>query len=288
MPQDGRADLHLHTTASDGTCSVHERAEQASDVGLEAIAITDHDTISNQLSERTTTMAGVKVVTGVEVRADMCDTKIEILGYFVDPSDEELQSVLERVREFRHGRNRELVAALNDTAGLGWDYEELAAATDSLVGRPYFAEELVDAGIVGDIQSAFDEYLAAEAECFVEMERLGYQRVIDAIHHAGGVASLAHPGRVRADVQTVEAMVETLVDSGLDAIEVPYPYGTVRSSDYAAVGVEDASAWAEACGLLVSGGSDCHGPGSGKYRIGDRTIDEPALEALRSEAAQYQ
>lgn len=103
---------------------------------------------------------------------------------------------------------------------LKWDYDELVAATDSFVGRPYFADELVETGVVEDVQSAFDEYLTAEAECFVEMERLEYQRVIDVIYHAGGFASLAQPAVRSPDEQTVEGMVKTLADPGLDTIEV--------------------------------------------------------------------
>jgi predicted metal-dependent phosphoesterase TrpH len=98
------------------------------------------------------------------------------------------------------------------------------------------------------------------------MERAPYDEVIEAVHEAGGITSLAHPGRIRSD--RVPEMVEELVDEGLEALEAWYPYGEIRSEDYANIGVKEAETLAEEHSLLKTGGSDCHGPGSGKFRIG--------------------
>lgn len=106
---EGVADLHVHTTASDGTATVDERVSDAQKQGLDVVAITDHDTIPSELHERRKTVSGIELVTGFEVRADLFDIKIEILNYYVDPSDDGVQSLLERVQEYRRDRNRRLV-----------------------------------------------------------------------------------------------------------------------------------------------------------------------------------
>lgn len=278
--ENGYADLHLHTTNSDGTSTVKERIEQAKERGLSAIAITDHDCIPTVLNSTRTLRDGVEVVTGVEIRADIFDTKIEILGYYIDPANDALNSVLERVRGYREKRNRKMVDRLTEVTGLDVTYESLNDSVDGTLGRPHLADLLIDEGFVDTVSEAFDEYLAEEGDVYVPMERVPYDEVIDAVHEAGGVASLAHPGRIRSD--RVPEMVEKLANNGLDAIEVWYPYGEVRSDEYSDIGVEDAEHLAEEYGLLKTGGSDCHGPGSGKFRIGEVTITEEQLLRLRS------
>jgi predicted metal-dependent phosphoesterase TrpH len=280
----GVADMHLHTTTSDGTATVSDRLTQAADRDLDTIAITDHDVVPDAVSERTTCRNGVELVAGVEVRADLFDTKVEILGHFVDPTDSTLQATLERAREFRVERNRTLVESVADETGLDVTHDSLAASVEGGLGRPHVADLLVEEGVIDSIGAAFEEYLGEEGVCFVPMERHPYQRVIDAIHSAGGVASLAHPGRIRASVEVVEEMVATLAEAGLDGIEVPYPYAGDRSEDYAAVGVEAAADLAEEYGLLSTGGSDCHGPGSGKFRIGDVRLTASEMAAIRDRA----
>lgn len=283
--RDGIADLHLHTTRSDGTATVDERVRAAGDEGLAAIAITDHDAIAPTLEDRIHTRDGVDVITGVEVRADVGGTKVEILGYYVDPGDAELQGLLDRAREFRRERNRALVANLASATGLDLSYERLTSDVDGELGRPHLASVLVAEGVVPDVQAAFDRYLAKDGECFVPMERHDFESVVDAIHGAGGVSSLAHPGRIRASAEEVESIVEHLVDAGLDAIEVVYPYDDDRTDDYAAINVARARTLADDYDLLATGGSDCHGPNSGKHRIGSVRLSASTLERLRARAA---
>ncbi|WP_435183461.1 PHP domain-containing protein [Halobellus sp. EA9] len=282
---DGAADLHMHTPASDGTIGVDQRVTIAADRGLETIAITDHDVIDEWFETRSTTQQNVQVITGVEVRADLFDTKIEILGYFVDPNDPKLQTMLERARSFRIERNRKLVKNLSAFADLDLCYEALNAEVEGNLGRPHLAEVLIERGVVDSIGEAFEQYLAKEGEAFVPMERLGYKEVVETIHGSGGVCSLAHPGRIRSDTSTVEQMVETLANAGLDGIEVWYPYGSETSDEYADITEEDAAALAERYDLLKTGGSDCHGPKSGNFRLGEVQIPADALAALEEHAA---
>lgn len=276
------ADLHLHTTASDGTCSIPERVEQAVDRNLDAIAITDHDRIDDALTERVESRDGISLVTGVEIRADLFETKIEILGHFVDPNNNELLNVLSRAREFRRERNRQLVSNLAGATGVDLSYEALRSEADGTLGRPHLAERLVGEGVVGSIEEAFDSYLGTDAEPYVAMERLPYGTVLDSIHAAGGVASLAHPGRIRSE--RVPKMVDTLADAELDGIEVWYPYDTAGPDAYADIGITEADEIADEHNLLRIGGSDCHGPGSGKFRIGGTGVSGEQFELLREAA----
>jgi len=278
---EGVADLHMHTTASDGTLTVAERVALAEERSLSAIAITDHDTLSADLSEPVTTNGSVDVIAGVEVRADLFDTKIEILGYFLDPADEQLQELLARAREFRTRRNTELVERLARVADLDITYESLVDSVEGALGRPHLAEVLVEHGRVDSIQEAFDEYLARDGEVYVPMERLDASVVIETLHAAGGVTSLAHPGRIRADTAQVEQMVERLVELGIDGLEVWYPYGAVTAVDDLPITPDRALELAHCYDLIPTGGSDCHGPGSEKFRLGEVRVPGETVDALK-------
>jgi predicted metal-dependent phosphoesterase TrpH len=269
----GGADLHMHTTASDGTSTIQQRLSQADDRNLVAIGITDHDIIDETVTERFDDSGGLLLVTGVEVRAGLFDTKVELLGYFVDPSNERLRNVLMTARNYREQRNRQLAATLTDVTGHSFRYADVAESTDGMPGRPHFARTLVEYGVTNSVSQAFEEYLGPHGDAYVPMDRLPYERVIDAIHDADGLVSLAHPGRIRSE--QIPAIVDALADAGLDAIEVWYPYGSDPN-----ITVEHAAALAEEHGLLKTGGSDCHGPESGKFRIGTVQTPVPAFDNL--------
>lgn len=126
--------------------------------------------------------------------------------------------------------------------------------------------------------------VANNGNAFVPMERVPAPEVIDAIQGAGGVVSLAHPGRIRGE--SIISIVDELVEAGLDGIEVQYPYDSAPTEGYADVSVEDAAKIAEEHGLLKTGGSDCHGPDSGKFRLGEVRVPEAQLNRLRARADQ--
>lgn len=283
---EGVADLHTHTTASDGTSTVSERVEQASERGLEAVAVTDHDRIPDELDERSRTVEGVELITGVEVKAEVRDTKVEILGYYVDPSAEELNGLLRRVRRYREERNRKVTERFVEATGIETSYEEMCERADGGLGRPHFARLLVEEGFVDTVSEAFDEYLGEDGDVYLPSEKVGYASAVRAVHEAGGVASLAHPGRIDidndADEGGVPAMVEEMAQNGLDGIEVWYPYGDISSGRGSDVGVEDALELAAEHDLLRTGGSDCHGEGSEKFRIGDVRVPAGDLRRLRA------
>jgi len=282
MTEAPEADLHLHTTTSDGTCTVADRVRQATERDLDAIAITDHDRIPQELTSRHERRGQCTAITGTEVRADYEGVKVEILGYFLDPDVETLVDTLATARRYRRERNRRLVERLTDETGLDLSYDRLAESVEGSLGRPHLADRLVEEGVVDDIGTAFDRYLGSDGSAYVPMERVPYGTVIDAIHEADGIASLAHPGRIRSD--RVPEIVADLASAGLDAIEVQYPYGGSGPDAYADVDAEAAASLAATHDLLETGGSDCHGPGSGKFRIGEVGVDAQALAALRAAA----
>jgi predicted metal-dependent phosphoesterase TrpH len=270
----------MHTTASDGKSGVDDRIEQAHRQDLDAIAITDHDCISEDLSEPTQRYDGLEVITGVEIKADIFETKVEILGYYVDANSDKLTELLEEVRGYREERNKRMTQNFIDETGIDTSYEDLKSSIDGQLGRPHFARLLVKEGVVDSVSEAFDKYLADSGPIYVPTERASTERVIGAIRGAGGVASLAHPGRI--DTNRVPEMIDEMSEEGLSGIEVWYPYGELSQERASGFGVEDASRLAEEHGLVRTGGSDCHGEGSDKFRIGDVRVPRDSLESLRS------
>lgn len=277
------ADLHMHTTASDGTDTLEERIKDAEDKELNAIAITDHDTINEELKDRVFTAEnGVEVITGAEIKCEVQGSKIEILAYFIDPEEKNIQQLFEELSKKREERMEKFVENLNEAHGLGLKLEEILAKAEGNVGRPHLAEVLVDKEIVNSSQEAFDMFIGEEHDEYVEVDKISAGEVIGAVHRNGAVASLAHPGRSLSRKE-VDRKVSTLVDKGIDAVEVKYTYEDKREKNSYDVnfGREKASKLAEKFNLLKTGGSDCHGSGSDKYLLGGVKIPYSWIEALK-------
>ena len=244
-------DLHLHTTASDGRLSPAQLVARARASGLTTIAVTDHDTVAAiaEASE-VARAAGIRVVPGIEVTAVDEGRDVHMLGYFFDPRSETLASVLEHQRALRVSRVREIGARLA-ALGMVIDVESVllaaAARPGSSVGRPQVARELVRAGYVASVQDAFDKWLATGRPAFITRTGPRPAAIVDAIHEAGGIASMAHPGVTNRD-----ELIGPLAEHGLDAIEVYH-------SDHSVEDQQHYQLIAKRRNLLVSGGSDFHG-----------------------------
>jgi 3',5'-nucleoside bisphosphate phosphatase len=247
-------DLHLHTTASDGRLSPAQLVARAKASGLTTIAVTDHDTVAG-IAEATevAAAAGIRVVPGIEVTAVDDERDVHMLGYFFDPGSTTLATVLERQRALRVSRVREMGVRLAEL-GLPIDVESVllaaAARPGSSVGRPQVARELVRAGYVASVQEAFDKWLATGRPAFINRTGPSPATIVDAIHEAGGIASMAHPGVTRRD-----ELIGPLADHGLDAIEVYH-------SDHSPEDQQQYQLIAYRRNLLVTGGSDFHGDDS--------------------------
>jgi 3',5'-nucleoside bisphosphate phosphatase len=269
-PTSGRADLHLHTTHSDGSYTPAQVIDLARRSGLAAVAITDHDTLDGVAPARAAaTGSGVEVVPAVEITAEHHGKELHLLGYFVRTDDGPLQSALGGLREHRVRRFWDMVERLRG-CGVSVDEEELKRwAGTGVLGRRNLAEFLVSTGRAGTVREAFTRYLADGGRAEVAKVRLPVAEAIAAVRGAGGVASWAHP----ASDCTGEALAE-LRALGLGAVEVEYP--NLRPARK-----RQLRGWAQELGLAVSGGSDCHGPDHAGRAPGACSVTAEELESLR-------
>lgn len=248
-----RVDLHIHTTASDGTASPAQAVATAKELGLAAIAITDHDSVSGVAKAQGEGQAlGVEVIAGIEISADYQGNKAHILGYFIDPSSEALRPALDWAVNEREERNRIIVASL---AADGFDIsiEALAAAyPDSVLGRPHMAEHLMKKGYVSSVKEAFDKYLGEGRPYYRGKRRIPMDQAVALIGQAGGIASLAHPLQYGYDGAALERFIATAKSVGCAALEAYYSEHSPREQAWL---LETAARY----GLGVSGGSDYHG-----------------------------
>lgn len=279
------ADLHMHTTASDGSDSVEERVSQADEEGLDVIALTDHDAINAELNERfyVDEETGVTVVTGAEIKCEVQDTGIEILSYFLDPESEEVNNLLERNSDLRDQHIRDMIGNLNEELDYNLTVDEVFEHVEGNPGRPHIAralaeaEEVEDAGVEDD---AFELYIGEDCPAYIPTPKQDAEKVINTVLEEGGVPVLAHPGR---DLERAEAeeIVGELVDYGLQGIEVMYSWDHKRQNSYEIHFGETLSEdLADEYGLLRTGGSDCHGSGSDKYLIGSVRLSNSQVRNL--------
>jgi hypothetical protein len=218
--------------------------------------VTDHDTVAAVAAVRAAaTRAGIEMIAGIEITAIHAGKDIHVLGYFFDASDPELATFLTEQRASRRRRVTEILERL-DALGVSVEGSPLLAGfaieADASVGRPLVAQALVAAGHATDVADAFDRYLATGRPAFVSRVGPSVHEVVRRVALARGVSSLAHPGKMEND-----ELVRGFVRDGLDAIEVHHP-------DHDAAAVARYQALASSAGLLVTGGSDYHGPGSGR------------------------
>lgn len=269
-------DLHLHTTASDGLSTPDALVREAAAAGLRTIAVTDHDTVAGVTAAAAAAMrAGLTSVPGIEMTASAAGRDLHILGYYLDIDDVGLLAFLAARRDERRAR---VVAIGERLRAIGAPVDlasilDVPAASGRALGRPAVARALVAAGFAADISDAFHRYLAEGRPAFVVRPGVPPADVITRIHDAGGLASLAHPGKMHVDT-----LVPAFVAAGLDAIEVYHP-------DHTPDDTARYLAMAHAHGLLVTGGSDYHGPGSGRTSgLGSVTLPADAFAALETRA----
>jgi predicted metal-dependent phosphoesterase TrpH len=270
LARPSRADLHIHTTASDGAYTPEQVVELARRSGLAAIAITDHDTLAGAATARELSLRGLQVVVGVEVTAEIDAAEVHVLGYFVDDADESLNLALTGLRAHRRERFHAMADRLRGCGASITEDALVAADANRALGRRTLANLLCDHGHVGSVREAFARYLADGGPADVPKERLPFDEALRLIRGAGGAACLAHP---RATLTFLE--LKALRDRGLQAVEAEYP--THRASR-----TRELREWAAALEMAVTGGSDCHGPEPLHRGIGSRTITMGELDFLRT------
>lgn len=275
-----KIDLHVHSTASDGTCEPEEIARLAAETGLSAFAVTDHDTVSGYWrAAKAGEALGLEVVPGIEISTKYGGA-VHILGYYIDPASEKLAPVLDWVVHDRDERNRKM-AELMAADGLPVSYEEMHRRFGQVIGRPHFAELLVELGLARDTQDAFDRFVEKGQRYYLPRNFLSIERSIEIIIQSGGVAVLAHPFQYKRDDAGLRELIEHCMESGLRGMECRYSGYSPEQSGYL-------EQLAEEYGLIKTGGSDFHGGNKPHIRLGSGTggLDVPYeyLQRLREAA----
>lgn len=257
-----KIDLHVHSTASDGTCTPTELVALARDAGLCAFAITDHDNIDG-IAEGIAAAegTGIEVIPGVELSCDHEGQEVHMVGLYINPEHEELAEKLARFRYLRESRNERMVELL---AKEGFDitFEKLLAENpDCVITRGNIAKYLVDHGCVKDRATVFAKYLGDGCKCYVEREKITPGEAVALIHRAGGLAFLAHPLLYHMSPEALRQLLTELKADGLDGFEAIY-------STYQPGDERNMKKLAAELDLMISGGSDFHGSNKPLIHLG--------------------
>jgi predicted metal-dependent phosphoesterase TrpH len=271
-------DLHTHSDESDGTFTPSEVVRRAAELGLDVVALTDHDTTAGlEEAGEAAREVGVELVPGVEFSAEYQATSIHVLCYWMDASNEELQTELQRLRDDRFRRGEMMIEKLQ---ALGFDisFERVVEiAGGGNIVRPHVAQAMVEAGIVADEAEAFDRYIADGGPAHVPKHALDPLDAVDLIGRAGGVCVLAHPGMWGDQTSVPDDLIAAMAERGMVGLEVDH---TDHTPEQRAV----YRAMAERLGLVATGGSDCHGTRYDPIRLGSSLCDPEQFAALRARA----
>ncbi len=265
----------MHTTYSDGNFSPFELIKKVKDLNIDIISITDHDS-TNAIEEAITIGKdlGVEVIPGVEISTDVEDKEVHLLGYFLDIHSSELKKYLSFFRDERIERAKRMIKKLNN---LDFDItidDVLEVTNGSAIGRPHVALAMMNKGIVNDFYEAFQKYLRDGGPAYERKIHISPQSALKLINDAGGLSFIAHPGHLK------ESILMTLINSGIDGIEVTHPsHNDYQKKFYR--GIVN-----QYC-LLESGGSDFHGgkkddeSNLGRYLLNPKYLQEMRQQLIR-------
>jgi hypothetical protein len=270
------ADLHIHTTASDGKLTPAQVVALAKEKGFSAMAIADHDSISGIKEALDAGSAhGVEVLPCVELSTLYKGGEVHILGYFIDWRSHKLKEKLDEIMDRRTERARQMVEKL-DKMGLDvtWD-DVVAQAGSSFVGRPHIARVLLEKGYIKEIKEAFTEnYIGNGGKAYVERYEISPEEAIELVRETGGIAVLAHPGFFKKNVKMDDFDIRYLAGKGLQGVEVWHTKHTEED-------VQRYKAVAESLNLAITGGSDCHGGNTGEILMGKIKLPYTYVEKLK-------
>ncbi|MDB6029052.1 MAG: hypothetical protein JWM68_5275 [Verrucomicrobiales bacterium] len=268
------ADLHLHTSFSDGTYSPEELVGHGHRYRLTAMALTDHDTVEGCERMGVACKAvGIEFIPGTELTAELYSDELHVLGYFLDIHSPKLLAEIVKFQQGRQERIYEMVARLNAHKIPLKAEDVFKLANCRSPGRPHVGRALVKAGFCTSMDEAFERFLKRNRPAYVPKTKISAVQAIDLIHDAGGLAVMAHPGLNRTD-----ELIPQLVDSGLDGIECFH-------SKHSATDSQRYLNFATKFNLLVTGGSDCHGMSKGKPLIGGVKLPYDYVKKLKARKA---
>ncbi|MGO9094635.1 MAG: PHP domain-containing protein [Bryobacteraceae bacterium] len=282
-------DLHTHTDQSDGTLSPGQLVRAAVAMGLEALAVTDHDTFAGyDRAAGPARAAGLDLVCGIELSTKLRNPAtghgkaVHVLGYFLDgvPTTE-FRLWLGSVQESRRDRNERLAERL-ESLGKPVSLEEVEKLGRSIAGRPHFARLMLEKGYVGSVQEAFEVYLGETGKAYVEREEPGVAEGIRKIREAGGLAAVAHPIRLGRRPGLADRLIGEMRGFGLRGIEAYH-------SDHSRQDVAQFLELARRLGMAVTGGTDFHGGAKPGIQLGtgingNVAVPRSVLDKLRGQA----
>ena len=270
MIKESWVDLHLHTNYSDGLLTPTQVVTHARKEGLNAVGIVDHDTIDGITEAvESGSRIGVEIVPGVELSAQYEGKDIHILGYYFDPHNPRIMEYLERFRKERYRRAAKMIQNLNQL-GIQLTLEEVEQhSSGGTIGRPHLAEVLMEKGYVETFQEAFQRYIGYRSKAYEEKYKIAPDEAIALISEARGLSFLAHPGYYISD-----EIIFHFVKAGLDGIEIVHPNINEHRTTHLQKLVQNH-------GLLVCGGSDCHGGRDGNIRMGKWRVPYAILNEMK-------
>ncbi|HWP96196.1 MAG TPA: PHP domain-containing protein [Syntrophomonadaceae bacterium] len=266
-------DLHIHSTASDGTMSPGRILQIAADIGLPGIALTDHDTLAGlapaeeYLADQGLT---IQFIPGIELNTDSGESELHILGYFIQHRNSPIQQHLEKIKAARYDRAVKMVERLR-SMGLNINFDRVqAVARGDLIGRPHVAQALIEKGYVFSIKEAFQKYIGRGRPGYVPRYKFAPEEAIELVHRAGGISILAHPGLIKE-----QEKIQEMMEMGIEGLEVYYPEHTEKQ-------VQHYYQLAREHNLLITGGSDFHGTGhmESRGRLGCAGLNQELFDEL--------
>ena len=274
-----KTDLHIHTYYSDGVFTPEKIVDTAVDVGLQAIAITDHDNVlaynvaQNYIKEKGLEL---EVIRGIEVNTLYKNHEVHILGYFMDPSNSDFQAMLKSQQAARIKQTKEILGLLSKKEGIKVKFEDVKkmVAEGGSIGRPHIAKAITNAGGTSSVMDAYAKYIHEDSPVYVQRKTVTPQDAVEIIYDAGGIPVIAHPH----DLDIAESLIKDLMNYGLRGIEAYH-------RKHSPACVEYFSSMAEELGLIVTGGSDFHTPNimNGQIILGKNFVPEWVYDKLLKE-----
>ncbi len=276
-----KSDLHIHTFYSDGVFSPEKIVDTAIDVGLQAIALTDHDNVlsykvAKDYLKKQNKEDKLEIIQGIEVNTLYKNYEVHILGYFMDVTDSDFQELLKIQQQARVKQTKEILSLLAKKEGIRIKFDDIKkqVAEGGSIGRPHIAKAITSAGGTTSVMEAYSKYIHDDSPVYVQRKTVTPQDAVEIIYDAGGVPVIAHPH----DLDIAESLIKELMQYGLRGIEAYHRKHTPACVEYF-------SSMAEELGLIVTGGSDFHAPNimNGQIILGKNFVPEWVYDKLIEE-----
>ena len=276
-----KSDLHIHTLYSDGVFSPEKIVDTAIDVGLQVIALTDHDNVlsypvAKDYLRKTNRDDKLEIIQGIEVNTLYKNYEVHILGYFMDVNNSDFQNMLKIQQQARIKQTKEIINLLAKKEGIKIKFEDIKkqVAEGGSIGRPHIAKAITNAGGTSSVIEAYSKYIHDDSPVYVQRKTVSPQDAVEIIYDAGGVPVIAHPH----DIDIAEDLIKELMQYGLRGIEAYH-------RKHSPACVEYFSSMAEELGLIVTGGSDFHAPNimNGQIILGKNFVPEWVYDKLVEE-----